>query len=110
MKIRCDRPNAGTNINGVAFEPLDGGGMITVDDVDRETEEMFLSIPGYHAHLPEGFKQPNGDDADADAAAAAAEAAAPAPEPAPAPAPAPAPDSVNNEQPARKGPGRPPKQ
>lgn len=83
--------------------------MITVDDVDRETEEMFLSIPGYHAHLPEGFKQPNGDDADA-AEAAAAEAAAPAPEPAPAPAPAPAPDSVNNEQPARKGPGRPPKQ
>lgn len=52
MKIKCDKENAGTNINGIEFEPLDGGGMVSVGEVDQENAEIFLSIPGYSEFEP----------------------------------------------------------
>lgn len=45
MRILCTLPNASDSINGVAFEPTDGG--MLSEDVGADVAELFLSIPGY---------------------------------------------------------------
>lgn len=48
MKILCKLPHASSCINGIAFEPCDGG-MVSVDEVPSATAGLFLSINGYFA-------------------------------------------------------------
>lgn len=49
-KLLCMLPNASENIDGIAFEPYEGGGMISVDPIDAIDESLvrkFLRINGY---------------------------------------------------------------
>lgn len=48
-KLLCTLPNASESINGIAFEPYEGG-MISVDPIDTIDESLvrkFLRINGY---------------------------------------------------------------
>ncbi len=45
-RVRCDLPNADTEISGVAFMPMDGGGMLS-EEIADEIAARFCSIPGY---------------------------------------------------------------
>jgi hypothetical protein len=47
-KILCKLPFASASINGVDFEPVDGG-MQSVDVVPDDVAENFLQIEGYEA-------------------------------------------------------------
>ena len=49
MRVICELPNAGRRINGVEFEPLEGGGMLS-ESLTPEQAAAFLAIPGYKAH------------------------------------------------------------
>jgi hypothetical protein len=44
IKVTCALPNASTNINGIDFDPVDGGVVAVMSD---ETAEQFNGIPGY---------------------------------------------------------------
>lgn len=44
-KVHCSLPNASDNINGVKFEPAEGG--VVSEEVDQETAEAFAAIDGY---------------------------------------------------------------
>ena len=46
-KLICNLPNASNNISGIAFEPYEQGGMISVNEVDDRTAYRFLKIKGY---------------------------------------------------------------
>lgn len=48
MKILCKLPHASACINGIAFEPCEGG-VVSVDEVPPATAALFLSINGYFA-------------------------------------------------------------
>ena len=48
-KLLCTAPNASNNIDGIAFEPYEHGGMISVDPIDDEVKlKRLSSIRGYH--------------------------------------------------------------
>jgi hypothetical protein len=44
IKVTCTLPNASTNINGVDFDPVEGG---VAAVVSKETADQFDGIPGY---------------------------------------------------------------
>ncbi len=46
IKILCTLPNASTRINGVAFEPVEGG-VQSVDELTQEHIDHFGAIEGY---------------------------------------------------------------
>lgn len=46
-KLICNLPNASNNISGIAFEPYEQGGMISVNEVDDQTADRFRKIKGY---------------------------------------------------------------
>ena len=46
-KLICNLPNASNNISGIAFEPYEKGGMISVNEVDDQTADRFRKIKGY---------------------------------------------------------------
>lgn len=61
-KVLCTRPNAGTEINGVAFTKHENG--MLSEDISAEQAAEFAEIPGYEVV---GSK-PAGDDKDAERA------------------------------------------
>ena len=48
MRVLCTLPNASTEIDGVAFSPVDGG--MLSDDVDEAVGHRWLTIPGFSAY------------------------------------------------------------
>lgn len=57
-QIKCSLPNASDLINGVAFEPTDGG-MLSVA-VEPSVAAQFASIPGYEI-VDAQEENPDGD-------------------------------------------------
>lgn len=49
MRVICRLPNAARRVNGVRFEPMQGGGMLS-ESLAPEQGAAFLAIPGYEAH------------------------------------------------------------
>ena len=47
FNVICTLPNASDNISGVAFEPHEPTGVITVSPVDATVAARFARIPGY---------------------------------------------------------------
>lgn len=45
-RVICTLENAGDEISGVKFHPLDDGGKVS-DEISTEQAELFLSISGY---------------------------------------------------------------
>lgn len=45
-RVICTLENAGDEISGIKFHPLEDGGKVS-DDISAEQVELFLSIPGY---------------------------------------------------------------
>lgn len=45
-RVICTLENAGDEISGVKFHPLEDGGKVS-DEIDAGTAELFLSIQGY---------------------------------------------------------------
>lgn len=45
VQILCTRPNASTNINGVAFHETEAG--MLSEEISQELADMFIGIPGY---------------------------------------------------------------
>lgn len=48
-RVICTLPNAACLINGIEFEPHEGGKMISKEDLAPEIAEAFVKIPGYSA-------------------------------------------------------------
>lgn len=78
MKITCGLPNASDNINGIPFEPLLEGGMVSVDDVPDDQAAIMLSVPGFAEFIePEQAPAKRGKkkaDPDPDASTAGSDA------------------------------------
>lgn len=68
-RIICELPNASLNINGIEFERMDNGNVISKGDVPADVAEKFVNIPGYKVIVA-------GAKVDAAAAQAKAEAEA----------------------------------
>lgn len=103
-------PNASTNVNGIAFTERNGF-MVSVDDVQGEDLDLFLSIPGFHS-LDEKPKEPEPPVPPETPPAPPTLTEAPAPgagqESAPAPPPAaPAPAAKEEAKPAAKAATKP---
>lgn len=47
-RVICTLENAGDEISGVKFHPLEDGGKVS-DDISAEQAELFLSISGYES-------------------------------------------------------------
>ncbi|HDR9163617.1 TPA: hypothetical protein QDB28_004021 [Burkholderia vietnamiensis] len=60
IKVLCTLPNASTLINGVKFEPVEGG-VQSVDELTQAHIDHFSSITGYSIIDADA---PTGDDSD----------------------------------------------
>lgn len=88
-RVICTLENAGDEISGVKFHPLEDGGKVS-DEIDADTAALFLSIQGYEpfdgeveepkpvAPPPTTRKKPSAKPAAEQAAPVEATAAAPA--------------------------------
>lgn len=95
-RIICELPNASLNINGIEFERMDNGNVISKGDVPADVAEKFVNIPGYKVIVA-------GAKVDAAAAQAKAEAEAKAKAEAEAKAKAEAEAKAKAEAKANKG-------
>jgi hypothetical protein len=61
VKVLCTLPHASELINGVKFEPIEGG--MLSEDVDQSVVDHFVGIQGYEAYDPDAKKQSDADAA-----------------------------------------------
>jgi|GEM_PF-6838313 len=57
-RIICTLENVGKTINGLEFVSMAGiKGLISAEEVSEKHAEIFLKIPGYKVHDPDGEKR-----------------------------------------------------